>query len=337
MNTLRQEPSQGIGTERSFVESCLPSTMRLRSHFVALLAEKGRSLPHHWPPCDRFFVALLPSLEKDVALFHAYPDRPALTDILKPHQIDRLDRDISHALQLLVRVAKQKSKEGRQTESVDVHAEQSLSCAVCDMVLTSNTKLLRHLRTEHRTTPAEYYEAHTMATKICSACHRVLPVQHFLRDRSNNYGHRAQCLHCMRPTIVTIACPICQRVVSTQAITTHMWTNHLVHPKDAYEKYLKQKYCPHCGEFKALDAFWPVDHPAKVCQPWCKRCAQDRYNQVMKKMVVRTSGKTGDNIDVKDLFALIENLDKLVKTDIATPLSPETGDTAIRQMDLNIC
>jgi hypothetical protein len=151
-----------------------------------------------------------------------------------------------------------------------------MKCILCDAEFQSNGELKKHLKKQHDLDIKEYYLEHPQAEKYCSKCKQSLPIANFLSDKSNSYGYRAQCIHCMRPGRMLKPCPICNRLLSISAIVNHMDISHKISPEEAYEKYLKEKHCSNCNEVKPLDAFSKLQDPKQVCFSLCRDCNDER-------------------------------------------------------------
>lgn len=149
-------------------------------------------------------------------------------------------------------------------------------CLICNADVSSNVKLKAHLMQNHNMTPPEYFDQHPTASKICSKCKRERPITEFFKDQGNTYGYRAQCIHCMRTGGSKKSCPICGRTMQWAGIVTHMKNDHDISPVDAYNVYLKEKYCPHCKQYKPLTEFSPLENPDQAYFSWCKSCNFER-------------------------------------------------------------
>ena len=151
-----------------------------------------------------------------------------------------------------------------------------MKCEICGETLASNRDLLGHLRVKHAIDPIAYYEANPTAEKFCSKCKKSLPITNFLSDKSNNYGYRTQCITCMKPDGANRMCPVCSRVFKWSAVINHMKVDHGIPPKEGFNKYLKEKYCPKCKQVKKLDHFAKLQDPEKVFFSWCNECNMER-------------------------------------------------------------
>lgn len=151
-----------------------------------------------------------------------------------------------------------------------------MKCVLCDAEFQSNGELKKHLSKHHDLDVKKYYLEHPQAEKYCSKCKKSLAIVYFLSDESNNYGYRAQCVHCMKPGKIQKPCPICNRLFRVSAIVNHMFSIHQISPEESYEKYLKEKYCSKCNEVKPLDAFSKLKDPKQVYFSLCRECNEER-------------------------------------------------------------
>jgi len=149
-------------------------------------------------------------------------------------------------------------------------------CSICEASVLSNTDLKTHLLVKHGITPPEYFDRHPGASKICSKCNKERPITEFFKDQGNTYGYRAQCVHCMRADGSKKSCPICGRTMQWAGIVPHMKKDHNIAPVEAYNVYLKEKYCPHCKKYKPLTEFSPLKNLEQVFFSWCKACNFER-------------------------------------------------------------
>lgn len=81
-------------------DSCLPLTMHL-ARLAEQVIEPILESPTEWPFEDRVLVALSPSLAKDVTAYHD-GHGAQLMHVLKPRQIERLDRTLVGGLHQLL-------------------------------------------------------------------------------------------------------------------------------------------------------------------------------------------------------------------------------------------
>ena len=154
-----------------------------------------------------------------------------------------------------------------------------MQCHICHEDVLNNRKLKDHLESVHGITPPEYFEKHQDAEKICSKCDKTLLITNFLSDKSNTYGYRSQCIHCMRPDSSKKSCPICNRIFQWSAVVTHLKQDHGFSPEEAYEKILKEKMCPKCNTVKSLASFSKMKDPEMVYFSWCIDCNTERNIQ----------------------------------------------------------
>ncbi len=151
-----------------------------------------------------------------------------------------------------------------------------MQCLTCHKLLDSNESLRSHLIREHCLTPVEYYETHPNGTKFCSKCRKERPITEFFKDKSNNFGYRAQCVYCMRGIEGHKECPICNRIFQWAGIVAHLKRDHYISPVEAYKVHLKEKYCPHCKQTKPLAKFSELENPQQVYFSWCRDCNVER-------------------------------------------------------------
>ena len=149
-------------------------------------------------------------------------------------------------------------------------------CLICNTDVSSNVDLKAHLMRKHNMAPPEYFDKHQSASKICSKCNKERPITEFFKDQGNTYGYRAQCIHCMRTDGSKKGCPICGRIMQWAGIVPHMKKDHNISPADAYNVHLKEKYCPHCKQYKPLTEFSPLENQEQVYFSWCKSCNFER-------------------------------------------------------------
>jgi hypothetical protein len=151
-----------------------------------------------------------------------------------------------------------------------------MKCEVCSFEIGSNRELLKHLKSEHDMTAPVYFKENSNAVKFCSKCREAKEISNFLVDKGNNYGHRAQCIECMKPGGNNRPCPICNRVMRWSAIITHMRDEHEIPPESGYFDYLKEKLCPKCNMVKSLNSYAKLKDSEKVFFSYCNDCNLER-------------------------------------------------------------
>ena len=149
-------------------------------------------------------------------------------------------------------------------------------CHLCSFPMISNGILRKHLKKTHDLQIIDYFKLYPEAKKFCSICKLALPVAQFLADSTNNYGYRTACLHCFRPTRTSKACPICQRVMTWQGIAAHIKKEHGIPILEAYNLYLKEKFCPKCRLLKPPNEFSRLQDENLAYFSWCKECNKTR-------------------------------------------------------------
>jgi hypothetical protein len=82
--------SATVRTQRLFGESCLPLTINEAKRLKEQVLLRIAAIHPTWSFEDRVVVWLLPSLEDEASAFHVSGER-AMTDILLPHQLERVD------------------------------------------------------------------------------------------------------------------------------------------------------------------------------------------------------------------------------------------------------
>lgn len=76
-----------------FTETCLPLTMELARALKTEVTPLLVGLPRGWTFEDKVLVMLVPSMDNDVAAYHAGGGSP-MTSLLQPHQVAHLDSDL---------------------------------------------------------------------------------------------------------------------------------------------------------------------------------------------------------------------------------------------------
>jgi hypothetical protein len=91
---LRARPSATlqltVAQDDSFVETCLPQTMGLALRHRRRLSQEMRGLESSWPFTDRVLVWLDEFWQRDVKKYQEGASG-AMTDLFRPHQLERLD------------------------------------------------------------------------------------------------------------------------------------------------------------------------------------------------------------------------------------------------------
>lgn len=85
----------------------IPLTAQLAQAAADWLRQQLRDVPIEWPFEDRVIAWLLPSLRRDIEVFH-HAGGPDITEIFQQHQLAHLDADLYRQLRLMVlRAAKE--------------------------------------------------------------------------------------------------------------------------------------------------------------------------------------------------------------------------------------